>query len=505
MLTLQIYATASKTTMLADYTGRLRSLRFGTNARGFSSLAAVVGPMGVLESFECYEWLGLPHVVVSDTAAAVVWEGRLEDIDLTGGGLSLTAFGYARAMGDAPYSAVWSVTSTADWEPSTYSNATPDRYEMDNNNRLYIAPREGETINDDDHYGVMTWAIPHGSARNVNVFTADYEMVLPTNWKLEIVSADDDFTNQTVIDAVTGNGSTQTGSISETGINKPRLMVRIHNDTGGNVTISATTGTNYVKLTATRIKTGVAATNTAGEIAAALAVWVNAINSGQLSASDELVSATTTDLRDEVYEDVYPDSILDRLALLHGYEWGVYEGQRLHWRARGSGGRHWYVDALGLPQMERSINKIVNSAYSLYRDAAGRTKRTATADDADSQARYGIVRRGLVKPSTTSQTEAETHRDVYLADRAEEADRANVAFSRIYDAIGARYPLYAMRAGDTVTVRNLPPTLSTAVNRLRTFVIGETDYNALSGAISVAPREPVPTLVTLIARREAGL
>jgi hypothetical protein len=64
-------------------------------------------------------------------------------------------------------------------------------------------------------------------------------------------------------------------------------------------------------------------------------------------------------------------------------------------------------------------------------------------------------------------------------------------------------PLYAMRAGDTVTMRNLPPTLSTAVDRIRTFTVGETSYDAAEDRLDIAPSDPVPTLVTLVARREA--
>jgi hypothetical protein len=80
-----------------------------------------------------------------------------------------------------------------------------------------------------------------------------------------------------------------------------------------------------------------------------------------------------------------------------------------------------------------------------------------------------------------------------------------VEFERVYDELGAEYPLYAMRAGDTVTMRNLPPTLSTSIDRIRSFTISETEYDAAANTIDITPEEPIPSLVTLVARRDEGL
>lgn len=506
MLSLHIFDTPTRLTLYANYSQKLTSLSFGTNKHGFSSMNATIEPLSLYDAFAAYNWPGLPHVVVSDHSAGVIWEGRLEDITIVDGGIALEALGYQRAMWDVPYTALWSKTSTADWKPQSTATITPERYEMDNNNRLFIAPRKGETINDDSHYGDYTWAVPYLSVntRPIATFSCDYSQLLPTNWKFEVYTVNEDYSSGTLENTVTGNGSTQTGSLNLTTAGKARLVVRVHNDTGGNVTVAGDTGATYVKLTNLRVKSTTSSTVLASDIAAALVAYVAGINSDQISTATAFIEATTTDLQDEIYEDELPADILDRLALLHGYEWGVYENRMLYFRTKGSAGRQWYVDATRIVELQRSIEPLRNSAYATYRDASGRTLRTASSDSVTIQ-RYGITRRGVVDAQTTSGTEAGLHRDYYLNDRKEYSMRARIEFSKVYDAAGSEWPLYMMRAGDVVTIRNLPPTLSTSVDRIRTFIIGETDYDAAKNEINIAPYEPVPTLVTLLARRDAGL
>lgn len=512
MLSFQIYTDSDKSQMLADYSARVAAgggLSFGTNQHGFAALSAPLVEMNLDEAFQVYEWPGTPHAVVSDMATGVVWEGRLEDIGIVPSGVSLAALGYQRAMYDVPYTALWSKTSTAGWRAvaeEERSNARPSQYEMDNNNRLYIAPRKGETYaNGVTNRGEMTYATPHGGSRTIKKFAADYEVKLPSGWKAQLILCDQDFTNTAFDATVTATGSLQTGSWDVSTTERARVIFSITNDSGSDTTITAETGDWYARLTNIRMKSTTEATVLASSIAAVLAVRVNGVNASQLQADSSLIEATSTDLRDEIYEDEYPAVILDRLALLHTAEWGVWEGRRLHFRPKGSAGRHWFVDVTQILELQRSLENIRNSAYGVYRAVNGERQRTSVATNEDSVDRYGITRRGFVNVQTTSLTEAQTHRGVWLADRANLAVRARILFERLYDAAGNETPLYALRAGDTITMRNLPPTLSTAVDRIRTFVVGETSYDAKADRIDIAPDDPVPTLVTLIAQQGAGL
>jgi len=83
--------------------------------------------------------------------------------------------------------------------------------------------------------------------------------------------------------------------------------------------------------------------------------------------------------------------------------------------------------------------------------------------------------------------------------------RADIQGDGLWEALGGLWRRWWSRAGDTVTMRNLPPTLSTDIDRIRTFRVAETEYDAASGTLSIAPEEPLPSLDVLVARREAGL
>lgn len=509
MLTIQIYSDSTKTQLRADLSGRIDDAAFSTSAHGFAALNVPLVAMGLAEAFEWYTWPGLPHVVVSDNGTGVVWEGRLEDIAIVDGGVALVALGYQRAAYDVPYTALWSKSGSGEWRAVTggdLSGATPERYEVDTNNRLYIALKKGETFYDNTNFGALTYAAPDGGDRSIVHFSADYAVLLPTGMRARLYSSATDFTSGTIEGFVSGNGSLQTGTwdFDTTARFRLRFQVGSVDSSGGNYAMSDDTGDFYARLTNVRVKTTTAATVTASEIAAGLVAFVNGVNGGQLSADGLLIEPTTTDLRDELYEDALPAAVLDRLAMLHGCEWGVYEGQRLFFRPRGQG-RHWYVDVARAPELQRSIDGLRNSAYAVYRRADGRTMRTQVITSADSRSRYGLVRRGFVSVQTTSLSEAQTHRGLFLSDRATLSTRAAVEFERLYDATGAQWPLYAMRAGDTVTMRNLPPTLATDIDRIRTFRVAETEYDAATGQLTIAPEEPLPTLDVLVARREAGL
>lgn len=505
MIGLQIFSGDRQ--LRADFTGRLHpsvgggGLTFSTNRHGFASLSAPLVPMSLAEAFEVYSWPGLPHVVASDTGAGVAWEGRLEDIEIVEGGVALVALGYQRALYDVPYNGLFSRTGTADWE--TRANGAESRYEMDNNNRLYIAPRKGEAFGNNNHYGTMFWRAPHGGIRDLTHFSGDYDITLPAGWEANVFSWDFDLTTVTTEWSLTGTGSNQTGSISLTlAADAQAVGWSIHNETGGSYTVTAESGSWYGRLTNLRVKS--AATVTAETIARALITHVNFANPAQLAGDGLGVAATATDLRDEVYEDALPADILDRLAILHGTRWAVWEERRLFWGQTGPAARAWYVD-VGVPELQRSIENLRNSAYAVYRDADGATRRTAIATNSDARARFGVTRRGVVNVQTTSLTEATTHRDVFLADGARAGLRATVETDRVYDAYGSPWPLWMVRSGDTMTMRNLPPTLGAEIDAVRTFSIGETEYDAETGRLSVSPVEPMPRLDVLLARREAGL
>lgn len=247
------------------------------------------------------------------------------------------------------------------------------------------------------------------------------------------------------------------------------------------------------------------------EIAKDIVAQVSTLNSAQLSSSTTLIQSPGLDLTDEVYEDAIPADVLAHLIELgdnqttpRQWEVGVFEGRMLHFRPRGGAAQAWYVDVTDL-EVARSLEDMSNSVYATYSDASGQTLRTTAGSDSTSIARYGLTRRSGINVNTTSSTQAGVQRDAQLADHKDPLPRATVRFDAVYDAVGGRWPLWMVRSGDSVTIRNLPPTISSSIDRVRTFRISHTNYTPVTKKLEIELEMPLPHLATMLARLAEGI
>jgi hypothetical protein len=441
----------------------------------------------------------------------VVWEGRIEDITITQGGINITAFGYWRALSDVPYTAMWSVSSIEDWRIITtndISSRVPSKYQFDKENRLFITLEHNATYTNGSDVGSFVYQIPDSSSRQITAVSFDYSTNIPTNWVFQYIRHQSGFTLSSGATVVTGNGATQSGTVSTSLTACDYLELAIFNNTGASYNFTGENGDRWLKVTNIRIKTTTSASVCADEIAKALAAYINNINSTQLSSSTALIQSPALDLKNEVYEEETPSDILNRLVALGDnqtppriWEVGVWENQMLHFRPRSSASQTWYVDVTDL-DLERTIETLTNSVYAVYQDTTNRTLRTSVNADSASVSRYGITRRSAIKANTTSSIQAGVQRDVVLVDRKEPLPRATIEFNVIYDQYGARHPLFMLRSGDTITIRNLPSTI--IADKVRTFRISRTDYDSDSNTISVEPELPQNTLDVMLARQLKG-
>lgn len=500
--------------MIADFSGRAQGVTFTTNEHGFADLSAFV-PLTLEDSFFLYDRTGTPHVVISDRGA-IVWEGRLEDVAIVDGGVRLKAFGYQRALSDVPYTAVWSVSRYDDFKPSTIdfdSNALPERYAIDNNNRLFIAPQKNASLGSTTtlKHGGLHWITTDNAGREVISCSFNYAFNAASPWSAYLSTYQ--YPTLTFVQnnwSLSGSAGSQAGSAAVTFSSSPADVVQFRMAYGAaDAAYTGETGAYYLKITGLRIQTTTSSSVYADEIAKHIVSTVSGVNSGQLSTSTVLINSPAVDLSNESYFDANAADILTRLAGLGDtsgsvWEWGVYDGQMLHFRQRGSAGRAWYVDAAAL-EVERTIDTLANSVYAIYQDGDGRTRRSSTSADTPSATKYGLTRRRAVSTDATNSTQAGYIRDTALNDGKDPSPRIGITFRELYDAAGGRWPLWYARSGDTITVRNLPPTISTAIDRIRTFRLSETNYSADDDALTVTPETPLPALDVLVARRAAGL
>ena len=337
MLGLQLFEDSGEDQQILDLSPFAFGTVYETDEHGHANLKTLI-KQNLHRSFLLYSQAPGRHLVLSDGGYRP-FVGRIEDLRLVNAGVELGGFGYWRSLYDAPYTALWRDTTYKPWEEVTDDDAngrSPEKWQMDNNNRLYFAMREGENYVDVVDKGGQFYEAPHNGERDIAVLSFDYDFTLPTNWKVRIVSYASGWSSGVVEDDSTlvGDGSNQTGSHSETiTAGKQIVQIDVGNVTGGDVDYAGDTGDNYVKITNIVVKTTASANLYADEIAEDLAAFINGINSGQLSAVTALIESPNLALINELYEDELPAQILLDLAERGDdstppkrYEVGVWDG-----------------------------------------------------------------------------------------------------------------------------------------------------------------------------------
>ncbi|MCP5098350.1 MAG: hypothetical protein GY943_22605 [Chloroflexi bacterium] len=222
---------------------------------------------------------------------------------------------------------------------------------------------------------------------------------------------------------------------------------------------------------------------------------MSALNPGELSSDTSLIEATSSDMWNKEYQDLLIGEILSPL-IYYGdqqdppnvYEIGVYENQQLYYRPRGSNGRTWHVD---VPEKElsKTISTMYNEAYATH--GSGDLKRTAVAQIDASVDKYGLKRRVFVS-TTTSQANAERRRDTTLEEFQIATPQGDVVIERLQDESGTAYPIWMIRAGDTIHIRNTSITDGDEIDRTSTFTVKRVAYQLLANTVSVTPESDLP-------------
>lgn len=175
---------------IANWSARVQSPRMDTNSHGASVFDATIQ----LGRADVIWWCSNPkayHLEICDHTQ-VVWEGRIEDVSPTTGGIRVTAYGYWRALYDLPYTGLWSTQKTDQFAPipnRLMSSRMPERYEVSNDNGVYMAPRKGERVVTNSTDNSMNFKIPDGSTNLIYGVSFDYvTKVMKTGWTFRCVA-----------------------------------------------------------------------------------------------------------------------------------------------------------------------------------------------------------------------------------------------------------------------------------------------------------------------------
>ena len=165
--------------------------------------------------------------------------------------------------------------------------------------------------------------------------------------------------------------------------------------------------------------------------------------------------------------------------------------------------------AAGGLTLSRSARNLWNRVIALYSaidptEGPGARKATAWAEDTDSSGIYGD-REYVLSLAGMSDAGADAARDAALEDMKEPSQYTTARFSGwAWDAGKRRRPLYMIRAGDVLRIRDLVPEeamFSTPkLDSLRTFFLLETEYDVDRNTLCVMPDFEGGLLDIMIAR-----
>lgn len=484
-----------------DWTYTAERPVMSTNEHGFESCSLFV-PATVSESFTIYDAVPGLHFIVSN-GAETPFEGRIEDRRLVAGGVEVTAYGRQRAFHDVPYTGLWSDKHYAAWRTVTdddRSSSQPEKWAIDNNNRTYVGLKLNETYANDSEYGELTYAAPHLGERGIVAFSASYSIDLPNNFQLRILTADYDFSSPTVVHTITSTGSPASSTIDITFTAAARLIVQVRNNTGSGYNNTSDTGTYFAKLTNVRVKTTTESTVLASDVASSLVSFVNGIDADQVRSNTALnVAISSLDLEDVIYEDRLPAAALTDLEKQavadQRWTWAVWDDRYFHFYKRGERGLMLHADLVGLG-ISSTANTLVNSAYGTYTNGYGERERTAVSNDTISQSRYNLTRRVAV--DGRSATQAQQLRDAELTDRAEISPEATVMIDSLTTEMGGELPMWFLRAGDTLLVRNVPIANNVATSKIRQFIVTATEYDFEQNEIRPSLEIAAPSVARML-------
>jgi hypothetical protein len=494
-LSATIYNSTATTTLAVGITREPYAMTFSHGQHGCES-CTLRYQVPAYEALKLLSGGSVYHVVIS-ALGAPVWSGRAENVNIIDDGVEIVAYGYWRALLDQPYTTLWTDTSVSGWRP-ILSTEMSDRYQSrwtyDTQNRIFITANTGDTFGNSPYIvGSMYYAVPSGSSRTITAIDFDFVCDFAGTWVVGLERLDASFTSLTQpwTRSTTGTGSQ---SLTFTGCNGLNFFMYYN---GANAVNTAETGRNYLRITNLRVKTTTSSTVTPTDIIGDMTSLAPAL------ASSSQVGTNTIDLKDVVFEDQYPGDIIEYLTSLgdaSGNRWeaGVNENRELYYRSMGSTAREWQADLLEV-DFARSISEMWNSVYAVYKDASGVALRGTASTDSTSVNTWGITRKLALTTDTTNSTQANYHRDVALADRKNPAIKTQLRINPVGWA-----DLWAIKAGDYINIRNLPPMFQNYTNVTR-FRIARSEFDAASNSLTLETESPLATLDFVVAREAVGL
>jgi len=174
-----------------------------------------------------------------------------------------------------------------------------------------------------------------------------------------------------------------------------------------------------------------------------------------------------------------------------------------------SQGRRWYIDISNLAfgqqgmSLSSSLDGMRTRTSVVYSDSVGSRSATPWITSTYFYDRFGYNRDGLFSIAGASEDVADLIAEVVAGAYSRPQSKLELLIDgNIYDMGMNKWPVWSMRAGDVLKIRNMFPSSSALpdalVDGISTVYITETDYDAEEGRMTVTPSDMNRSLLDIV-------
>lgn len=493
---------ASTGDQLSHWSHRLLRGQFRDGPHGPESLTLTVRA----NRYEAAHWLRRigTGVIRVGSRNGVRWSGRLTDVQMQTGAMTIQARGWWDALNDLNMTCAWSRSQPQAWKAlnsADISTVNAPRWQQELRNGLIWTPRKNNQY-DQSNKAAFGLRVPHNSTpgRTWQTLSFNYSINGGILWKLEAESRTFGWASAVSLWTATGSVTPPaTGSANITlGANaNDALVILFYFNTASPVNFTGETGTVSAAITDLRAKTHTGSTVTAAPVINAISSYINANNASMLNAATSQVLSPGIDWYDLEFTDI-PVTKAAESVTPEGWECGVTVDQQMYLRTEGSVGRLWHV--AGGIDVQRSLSRVRNAARVGYGHADGEMRRNSATTHTASNAQYGVRREIFDRTQGTSQTEANEVRDDLLSANAQPDPALRLTVQRLYGESQGRVPRGmwgSVRVGDTLSLMNVPAEWNSA-EKLQAAIVRGVTVDLVGGQVSL-DIEPAESLAWAIA------
>ena len=496
-----------------DWTNMIIYCRASTNSHGFEALEVGLEMTAGMATHWYSRGVGFMRLYTTD--GRVSWVGQMRDMILSRKGLDVVAYGPWIGLTDYLVTQAYSLTSyknmytlsSVSWGGTRFPD--PSNWQLDLSDRMQVAPNKGTTAN--AHQIDIAIRIPYLSYRYFKRVIFDYEMKTATNVGGNYLEAtlndpvlDEDgkwISAITTLWTLSGNGATQTGSVSLTPATANHMYFEV--TTPGAGTYSYDADAEHFKITDFRLIAGEYSGTDhvyADQIVKDILDRFSAVAGGQsFIFLDQYsgIQSPGTDIENAIYEDKPVSDIFDLLARRANYEVAIWEDRKVKFHPEGEYALEWQADVQD-PSLEFSLNDIYTIVHALfvskYDDGA---MRTVPLYDLASRHKYNLYRESAVTSQARTNTGAETYRDATAEIVGRSRARAKMDLVTPKSLDGVLASPFDVRANDYISFEINFGTL-VELERGR-FLIGHTEIDLMTGELKIEPIIPPPSIAAQLA------